>query len=128
MNEKRLFCQGGLATARKPRLLVAGTIGFVGKATPQLQMHGWEIVNVPTKDAVRAALTRKPTAMLLPEDTGAESGFLLAAKVLEAKHKLKVVLVGSKRTPTAERFAKFIGAGFIAESDGFNKLLAALES
>jgi hypothetical protein len=52
---------------------------------------------------------------------------LIAAKVLEAKHKLKVVLVGTKRTSVAERFAKFVGAGYVAESDGVHKLLAALE-
>ena len=45
-------------------------LGCVGKAADQLHMHGWEIVNVPTTDAVRAALTRKPTAMLLPDETG----------------------------------------------------------
>jgi hypothetical protein len=127
MNEKRLFCQGGVATARKPRLVVAGAIGVVGKATEQLHMHGWEIVNVPSMDAVRAALTRKPTVMLLPEDTGMESGYLVAAKIHEAKHKLKVVLVAPKRTLVAERFARFVGAGFVAESDGVSRLLAALE-
>lgn len=128
MSDKRQLCQGGVATARKPRLVVAGTIGFAGKAANHLQKHGWEIVNVPSAEAVRAALTRKPTAMLLPEDTGLESGYLLAAKVLEAKNKLKVVLIGPRRTPEAERFAHFIGAGFIAESDGVSKLLAVLES
>jgi hypothetical protein len=127
MNERLHLFNGGVATARKPRLVVAGAIGVAGKAANQLHMHGWEIVNVPTSDAVRAALTRKPTAMLLPDETAGESGFLIAAKVLEARRKLRVVLVGSKRTPKAERFAKFIGAGFIAESDGVHKLLAALE-
>src|SRR5580698_4414555 len=126
MNEKLHFFGGGLATARKPRLVVAGTIGVLGKATNQLHKHGWEIVNVPTSDAVRAALTRKPTAMLLPDETGVESGYLIAAKVLEARRKLKVVVVGATRTPKAERFAKFIGAGFVAETDGVHKLLAAL--
>src|SRR5579872_2164621 len=123
MNEKLNFSHGGLATARKPRLVVAGSIGFVGKAAHQIHMRGWEIVNVPTTDAVRAALTRKPTALLLPDETAAESGYLMAAKILEAKRKLKVVLVGAKRTPMAERFAKFVGAGFVAETDGVHKLL-----
>jgi hypothetical protein len=127
MNEKLHFCHGGLATARKPRLVVAGAIGVVGKATNQLRNHGWEIVNVPASDAVRAALTRKPAAMVLPDETGGESGYLIAAKVLEARRKMRVVLVGANRTPRAERFAKFIGAGFVAESDGIHKLLAALE-
>jgi len=127
MSEKRQMFQCGLATARKPRLVVAGAFGLVGKAADQLHRQGWEIVNVASTDAVRAALTRKPTALLVPEETGVESGYLIAAKVLEAKHKLKVVLVGTKRTSAAERFAKFVGAGFVAESDGVHKLLAALE-
>lgn len=127
MSDKRQLYQGGTATARKPRLVVAGAIGFVGKANDQLQMRGWEIVNVPAKDAVRAALTRKPTAMLLPDETEDESGYLIAAKVLEARRKMRVVVVGAMRTPEAERFAKFIGAGFVAESDGIGRLLAALE-
>ncbi len=127
MNEKLHLFHGGVATARKPRLVVAGAIGVAGKATNQLHNHGWEIVNVPTADAVRAALTRKPTAMLLPDETGAESGYLIAAKVLEAKRKLRVVLVGATRNAKAERFARFIGASFVAESDGVHKLLAALE-
>jgi len=127
MSDKRQLCLGGVATARKPRLVVAGAIGFAGRAKDQLQMRGWEVVNVPTSDAVRAALTRKPTAMLLPDVTGIESGYLIAAKVLEARRKLRVVLVGATRTPEAERFAKFIGAGFVAETDGVSKLLAALE-
>lgn len=126
MNDKRQFSQGSVATARKPRLVVAGSIGFLGRATSQLQMRGWEIVNVPTADAVRAALTRKPTAMLIPEETGIETGYLIAAKVLEARRKTKVVLVGAKRTHEAERFAHFVGAGFVAESDGVSHLIAAL--
>jgi hypothetical protein len=91
-------------------------------------MRGWEVVNVSTADAVRAAIAKKPTAMLLPDQTGVESGYLIAAKVLEARRKLKVVLVGATRTAQAERFAKFLGAGFIAETDGVNKLFAALEN
>jgi hypothetical protein len=126
MNDKLHLFHGGVATARKPRLVVAGAIGVVGKATSQLHIHGWEIVNVSTSDAVRAALTRKPTAMLVPDETAGESGYLIAAKVLEARRKLRVVLVGSTRTPKAERFARFIGAGYIAESDGVHKLLAAI--
>jgi len=126
MNDKRQFSQGSVATARKPRLVIAGSIGFMGRATCQLQMRGWEIVNVSATDAVRAALTRKPTAMLLPEETGTETGYLIAAKVLEARRKTKVVVVGTKRTQEAERFAHFVGAGFVAESDGVGHLLAAL--
>ena len=126
MNDKRQFSQATVATARKPRLVVAGSIGSLGRATSQLQMHGWEIVNVPATDAVRAVVTRKPTAMLLPEETGEETGYLIAAKVLEARRKTKVVLIGAKRTHEAERFACFIGARFVAESDGVSHLLAAL--
>jgi hypothetical protein len=128
MNDKRQFCQSAIATARRPRLVVAGAIGFAGRAEDQLQMLGWEVVNVSSADAVRAALTRKPTAMLLPDETGAETGYLIAAKVLEARRKMKVVVVGTTRTTQAERFAKFIGAGFVAESDGVCKLLDALEN
>jgi hypothetical protein len=127
MSDKRQLCQGGIATARKPRLVVAGAIAFVGRATEQLQMRGWEVVNVPIADAVRAALTRKPTVMLIPDETGNESGYLIAAKVLEARRRLKVVLVGARRTPAAERFAKFLGASFVAETDNVNRQLAAIE-
>ncbi len=128
MSEKRQQqCQGGLAIARAPRLVVAGAMGFAGKATNHLQKGGWEIVSVPTADAVRAALVRKPNVLLLPEETALESGYLLAAKIREARRKTRVVLVSAKRTPAAERFARFVGAGFVAETDGVSHLIAALE-
>lgn len=128
MNEKRQHFSGGLATARMPRLVVAGAIGIVGRATEQLQRRGWEVVNVSSADALRAALTRKPSAMLLPDEMGMESGYLVAAKVREAKPKLKIVLVGTERTSQAESFARFLGAGFVAETDAVHKLLSCLEA
>jgi DNA-binding response OmpR family regulator len=128
MTEIRQQGSVGLATARKPRLVVAGAVGIVGQAADHLHRHGWEVVNVPAADAVRAALTRKPSALLLPDQTDIESGYLIAAKVREAKPRLKVVLVAPQRTVQAERFARFLGAGFVAETDAVSKLLRMLES
>lgn len=128
MNEKRQHGSAAVATARKPRLVVAGAVGLAGQAADQLKTHGWEVVNVPAADAVRAALTRKPSALLLPDQTEFESGYLIAAKVREAKPRLRVVLVAPQRTALAERFACFLGAGFVAETDAVSKLLRMLES
>ena len=114
-------------TARQPRLVVAGPAGLLGHATAQLPVvRVGNVVNVSAADAVRTALTRKPTALLLPEETGMESGYLIAAKVAEARKKLKVVLVGATHTPVAERFANFVGANFVVETDCVHTLLNAL--
>ena len=69
---------------------------------------------------------RSRSAVLLPAETGAESGHLIAAKLKKAKPKLKVVLVGTERTPEAERFAKFVGATFAVESDGAGRVVAGI--
>jgi DNA-binding response OmpR family regulator len=126
MNDKWHTSQGGIATARKPRLLIAGGIHLACKAADHFRMLGWEVLNVSAGDAMSAALSRKTTAILLPTETDLESGYLLAAKMRETRKKLKVVLVGTDRTPKLERFAAFVGAAYVAEADGVRKLTAAV--
>ena len=64
--------------------------------------------------------------MVLPVETGWESGYLVAAKLRAAKRKLKVVLVAPQRTDEAERFARFVGATLVADADGAAKVLNAM--
>ena len=74
-----------------------------------------------------AAAEADPHAVLLPEAGGDESGYLACAKLLQTAPALKVVVVGTARTPARERFAAFVGAGFATEADGVTQLVAAVD-
>ena len=131
MSIMRMFCCGardGTATvARKPRAVVVGNSLFAANAADQFRRLGWDVCLIPGgTDLACAVLAKKPNAVVLPEKTGAESGHLVAAKLRKAKPKLKVVLVGEKRSGEAERFARFVGAAFAAESDGACRVVAGI--
>ncbi len=134
MSDKRfLTCgalcgTGGMPTvARKPRAVIVGNSVFAGNAADQFRKLGWDVFSVAAADDLaEAVLAKKPNAVLLPAETGAESGHLIAAKLKKVKPKLKVVIVGAKHTPKADRFAKFVGATFAVEADGANKVVSAV--
>jgi len=135
MSDKRILTcgalcgTGGMAVARKPRAVIVGASVFSGNAADQFRKLGWDVFTVAAAaDLAGAVLAKKPNAVLLPVETGAESGHLIAAKLRKAKPKLKVVLVDSNRAAEAERFAKFVGAAYAAESDGAAKVVAAVAS
>ena len=131
MSDKRILMCGAQCTtaavARKPRAVVVGNSTFAGNAADQFRKLGWEAFTIAAEDGLAPnVLAKKPNAVLLPVDAGAESGHLIAAKLRKVKPKLKVVLLGGKRTAEAERFAKFVGATFAVESDGAGKVVAVV--
>ncbi|MCE9566152.1 MAG: hypothetical protein K8U57_29370 [Planctomycetes bacterium] len=127
MSDKRVLgAFMGIATARKPRAVLVGKVGCAS-VSDQLRKLDWDVLNVPTSDDLACAvIARKPSVVVLPVGLDGESGYLVAAKLRATKRKLKVVLVGATRTPEAERFAKFVGAAFVAETDGAGKLVNAV--
>ena len=131
MSDRGIFCcgsHGGAAlVARKPRAVIVGNSLFAANAADQFRKLGWDVCTIVGGDDLACAvLARKPNAVLLPADTGTESGHLIAAKLRKAKPKLKVVLIGEKRSGEAERFAKFVGATFAAETDGASRVVAGI--
>jgi hypothetical protein len=134
MSDKRILtcgaqcgATGAGAVARKPRAVVVGNSVFAGNAADQFRKLGWDVCNIAASDDLAAdVLAKKPNAVLLPAETGTESGHLIAAKLRKAKPKMKVVLIAAARSAWAERFAKFVGATLAVESDGANKVVAAV--
>ena len=93
----------------------------------QLRKLDWEVLTVPAGDDLACAvLARKPSVVVLPAETGWESGYLVAAKLRASRKKLRVVLVTPTRTSDGERFAKFVGAALVAEPEGTAKLATAV--
>ena len=129
MSEQRQITSGGLATGRKPRLVLVGGVGggAAGKVAEQLRKLEWDVFAVQAdEDIACTVLARRPSVVVIPVETGWETGYLLAAKIRKAKPRVKVVLVAPLRTPDAERFAKFVGATLVAETDGATKLVSAV--
>ena len=109
------------------RLILAGRFALAARVAEQFRKLGWEVFAVSGDADVHAfAAENEPHAVMLLEDAGDESGYLACAKLLKTQPKLKVVVVGAERTPTRERFARFVGAAFVAESDGVGELVAAV--
>ncbi len=126
MSDKRQLNPGGVATVRKPRVVLVG-----GTATTPIQERfrqlDWDVSHLPTGDDLTCSvLARRPSAVLIPVETGWESGYLITAKLKKSKPKMRVVLVAPNRTPEAERFARFVGAVLVAETDGVGRLVAAV--
>jgi hypothetical protein len=107
--------------------VVVGNSLFAANAADQFRKLGWDACTIVEGDDLACAvLAKKPSAVILPAETGPESGNLVAAKLKKAKPKLKVVLVGTERTLEAERFAKFVGASFAVEADGAGRVVAGI--
>jgi hypothetical protein len=131
MSDKRQLTSGGLATVKKPRVVLVGGVGggAAGKLAEQLRKLDWDVFAVQADEGIACTvLARRPSAVVIPVETGWESGYLLAAKLRKAKPKLKVVLVAPARSADAERFAKFVGATLVAEVDGAGRLVGAVTS
>ena len=107
--------------------MLAGRFALGSKVADQFRKMGWEVFIVSAaRDIHAAAVETDPHAVLIPEVTGDESGYLACAKLLQTLPELKVVVVGTERTAKRERFAEFVGASFVTESDGVCKLLNAV--
>lgn len=131
MSSIQAICCGGrcgtAAVAKKPRAVVVGNSLFAANAADQFRKLGWDVCTIAGADDLTCAvLAKKPNAVLLPTETGSESGHLVAAKLKKARPKLKVVLVGEKPSPQAERFARFVGAGYATEADGPARVVAGI--
>jgi hypothetical protein len=125
-------CTRNTTATRPPRrttkrVVLAGRLEQGTKVADHLRKLGWEVLTVGAGGDVHAAAAEvRPHAILVAED-GAESGYLACAKLLQSQPQLRVVVVGERRTPRGERFAEFVGASFVAETDGANELAAAVE-
>ena len=124
------FRCAGLPTPPKRsarRVVLAGRFKLGVKVADQFRKLGWEVFTVTTDHDVHAAAAETdPHAILLLEDAGDESGYLACAKLLQTQPNLKVVVVGTERTPQRERFAEFVGASFVTEADGVSELVGAV--
>jgi CheY-like chemotaxis protein len=109
------------------KLVVVCGRGFAPELADDLRGLGWEVCMVTDgPEARRLALRKRSQAVLLPAEGGYESGYLTCAKLRAADPGVRVVIVGPRRTPQAERFAQFVGAAFVAESDGPAEVLKAV--
>ena len=129
MIDKKRINSCAAATLRKPRVvLTCGAAGGAsGTVAAQFRDRDWDVFSVSaSEDLACAVLARRPTAVVVPAETGLESGFLLAAKLRKAKPRVRIVLLAPNRTAEAERFAKFVGATLVAESDGTAGLVSAV--
>lgn len=109
------------------RVVLAGRFALAAKLADQFRQLGWEVHTVPAgRDVYAAAAAADPHAVLVSEVGGDESGYLACAKLRRTQPNLKVVVVGSERTPKREALALFVGAGFVTEADGVNGLVAAV--
>ncbi|MBA4065237.1 MAG: hypothetical protein C0501_16300 [Isosphaera sp.] len=115
MSKVREKC-GAVATARRPRAVVVGGARR-GRVADRFRELGWEVTPVTAGAGLACgilSLVRKPAVVVLPVDTGWESGYLVAAKLRAARPGLRVILVAPARTPWTERFARFVGATLVA--------------
>ena len=109
------------------RVVLAGRFTLGAKVADRLRALGWEVHTVTAEHDVHAAAAETdPHAILLPEVAGDESGYLAAVKLRHTQPDLKVVVVGTERTPERERLAEFVGASFVTEADGVNELVNAV--
>jgi len=131
MGNRGVICCGGhgntATVARKPRAVVVGNSLFAANAADQFRRYGWDVCAIAGgHDLASAVLAKKPNAVLLPTQTDAESGHLVAAKLKRARPKLKVVLIDDRRSSDAERFARFVGASFATVADGAGRVVAGI--
>jgi hypothetical protein len=108
-----------------PRVVIGlGESPFATKAAAQLRALGWEVTTAASgEEARRLAVRGKAHALVL----GLCGDLLATAKVVTALPKrTKVVLVGPTADPGQEQASTFLGAAFVAESDGVGGLVEAV--
>ncbi|AMV28997.1 hypothetical protein VT84_31675 [Gemmata sp. SH-PL17] len=109
------------------RVVLAGRFALGANVADHFRKLGWEVHTVNADHDVHAtAAETDPHAVLLPENTGEESGYLACVKLRQTLPDLKVVVVGSERTAGREKFAEFVGAKFVTEADGVGRFVTAM--
>lgn len=125
-NRASAICLSGDVGGRlkAPRVVLAET-ALNDTIAEQLRRFGFDVRTATTSDeAVMLALEANPTAVVLPTEThDSESGYLVCAKLRRARPRLKLVLVGSQRTPADERLARFVGATLVTGASEVVNLL-----
>ena len=128
MTDSVLTIRGGGATLsrsgsdttrrRAPRVVLGGGPRLAARVADLFRERGWDVHTAGTgAETLRLALRKRPAAVLLPTDADGESGYLVCAKLRQALPRVRLVLVGPTRTAEAEKFAGFVGAAFVTESD-----------
>lgn len=113
---------------KAPRLVLGlGLSGLASAVETYFRNQGWEVVRLANAaEAGRYAHTHRTTAVILPVETGDESGLLTCAKLALSKRKSRVVLLG----PEDDRllaFAKHAGAaGYIPANCGVAAIVRAV--
>jgi len=113
--------------ARVSPRMVIGLNGsaFAAKAAVEFRGLGWEVVHAGTgEEARRLAVRGRAQALVIGVDEG---GLLDAAKLLTAlPRRTKAVITAPVSDPALVRASLYLGAAFVAESDGIPALVKAV--
>lgn len=116
-------CSVAVPKRRMARVVVGGGAGFAARTVEGFLARGVDVCTAMVLDDLHAIVSRKnPTAVVLPVEAAGESGYLTCAKLRVSRPKMRVVLVG-EATPSAERFARFVGARFATEATAADVVL-----
>jgi DNA-binding NtrC family response regulator len=108
----------------KQRLVIVGSVPWGEEVVALFRRAGWDIFHLTnSSDLACAIISRRPHVVVLPLQTADESGFLIAAKVKQARPKTRVLLIGTEADPLAARFAQFVGALFLSGDQGLFALV-----
>jgi hypothetical protein len=114
---------GWIVEPQKQRLVIVGSMPWSGELAALCRQAGWEVFRLTGSSGLACAiLSRRPQVVILPPETQDESGFLIAAKVKQARPKTRILLIGAGDDPAMIRFARFVGATYVNGNQG----LAAL--
>lgn len=109
---------------RAQRVVIVGDFTGVRRIACQFRHFGWDVYTAATGDNFYLALGKlRPQVVVFSEGAGDESGYLACVKVLQTQPQLKVVVVGTERTPQRERLARFVGGVFATPTDDLRQLL-----
>ena len=115
---------GWIIEPQKQRLVIVGSMPWNGELVTLCRHAGWDVFHLTgSNDLACAILSRRPHVVILPVQTQDESGFLIAAKVKQARPKTRILLIGARSDPLAERFAQFVGATYMSGKQGLVALL-----
>ncbi|MBA2224694.1 hypothetical protein [Thermogemmata fonticola] len=118
------YTTGWIVEPQKQRLVIVGSMPWSGELAALCRQAGWEVFRLTgSSELACAILSRRPQVVILPLHTRDESGFLIAAKVKQARPKIRILLVGTGVDPAAARFARFVGATYVNGHQGLAALL-----
>jgi DNA-binding response OmpR family regulator len=104
--------------------MIAGDFIGVRRLAQQFRHFGWEVYTATTDDDLYLGLRRfRPQVVVFPELARDESGYLACAKVLQSQPHLRVIVVGTQRSPQRERLARFVGGVYATATDDLRQLL-----